>query len=124
MVGKMHAIREFGARADNGGWPSWVGAGACIVALAGLVGADQALATHGRTGIESFLLLPQTEESDAVLAEGEDIPITEEMIEAGEVALLGYDPRFGNLDAVARKVFEAMEKVRRRGGHGTERSRR
>jgi hypothetical protein len=124
MAEKIHAMREFGVRSGRAGRLPWIGVRIGVLALAGLSGAEQALATHGRAGIESFLLLPQTEESDAILAEGDEVQITDEMIEAGEVALLGYDPRFGNLDAVARKVFEAMEKARRRGGHGTEGSRR
>lgn len=124
MVEKIHAGREFRVRSGRGRWLPWIGVRIGVLALAGLSGANLALATHGRAAIESFLLLPQAEESNPILAEGEEIPITEEMIEAGEVALLGYDPRFGNLDTVARKVFEAMEKARRRGGHGAERSRR
>jgi hypothetical protein len=123
MVGKIHVMREFLVRGGAVRWLPGIGVLVCIAVMTGLIGSSQGMATHGRAALESDLLLPQGEDPDAVLAEGDEIPMTDEMIEAGEVALLGYDPRFGNLDAVARKVFEAMEKARRRGGHGTVRSR-
>jgi len=85
--------------------------------------AGRTVAAPGSGELFSELLERRGDAADDVLTADDEILITDEMIDAGEVALLGYDPRFGNLDAVARKVFEAMEKVRRRGGAGSLRSR-
>ena len=125
MVEKTHAKRELSGRPGKASCLAPVGflAGMAAIVLLLLGPAGHAVTTRGTNLMASELLEQRGEEQDALFAQDDEIPITDEMIEAGEVALLGYDPRFGNLDTVARRVFEAMEKARRRGGLGQVRSR-